>query len=91
MADNPEPWRISREIPITVLLALTVQCGGIVWWAQGVTKDREADRHRIEVLESQRIGERISSLESQMLDMKASQMRVENNLQRLVERDAVRR
>lgn len=90
MDDKPEPWRISREIPVTVLLALAVQCAGIVWWAQGVTKDREADRHRIEVLEAQRIGERISSLESQMLDMKASQMRVESNLQRLVEREVRR-
>lgn len=91
MSNRPdEHWRFSREIPITVLLALAIHAGVAVWWAQGVTKDREADRRRIELLEAQRVGERISSLESQMLDMKASQMRIESNLQRLVERDVRR-
>lgn len=89
----PEGWHISKAVPLGVLAVVVTQTLGAVWFASAQVKDlevtrrdTETNRRRIELIESQRIGERISALESQMLDTKGSLLRIESKLDRLVER-----
>ena len=86
MTDRREDtWRFTRSISIGGLAAIVMQSAAVVWWAQGLSKSVDENRRRIETIESQRVAERLTALESQMVDSKGSLIRIEAKLDRLVE------
>src|SRR3546814_5575656 len=71
MAAERENWHLDRRVPLALILALTVQTGGIVWWAATLQANGEALQTRVEKLAAQassglQIGERIARLEERL-------------------------
>ena len=85
MTQNNNSWHVDKAVPIGVIAALLIQGAGIVWWAQGVSKDAVDHEKRLTIIESQRISERMAALESQMLDARSSLGRIESKLDRVIE------
>ena len=92
------PWPV-RRVPLALIWTILAQTGLAVWWARGqqaaIEKQEqrnEQQSQRIAALEqariSDRVGERLSTLESQMMDAKDVLRRIDERTQRLVERSA---
>jgi hypothetical protein len=93
-APPKEQWHLDKKVPITLILVAFGHLAGSVWFFRGVVSDVQNTRDRVQLLEqaktSERIGERLSVVESQVSDIKAVTLRVEANVQKLVERNGAR-
>jgi hypothetical protein len=78
-------WHIDRGVPLALVLSMLVQAGGIIWWANGITKDSAEYARRLTTIEGQRTSERLTVLESQRIDSAASLQRIEAKVDRLIE------
>src|SRR3546814_15995778 len=90
MAAERESWHLDRRVPLALILALTVQTGGIVWWAATLQANGEALQSRVEKLEAQassglQIGERIARLEERLEGVRSDTGRIERLLRALVQ------
>lgn len=95
MADQTEKhWSLDRRVPLALIWTILAQTGLAVWWARGQQASIELQAQRIAALEaaraSDRVSERLSTLESQMMDAKDVLRRIDERTQRLVERQAGR-
>lgn len=81
-----ELWHLDKGIPISVIVTLIAQAVVVVWWFSNLSQQVENTEQRIAAIESQRVSERLTALESQMLDSKTSLVRIENKLDRLIEK-----
>lgn len=79
-------WRIDKHVPLALVYLLVAQFLGATWMAAQVLGKIESQERRITVIEAQRVGERLVSLESQVADTKSLLQRVDANLLRLIER-----
>lgn len=83
--DNPDLWHIEKKVPVAIVLSMVLQGAGLIWWANGITKDNQEFARRIAQLEAQRAEQRLTVLESQMIDSRGSLSRIEGKLDRLIE------
>lgn len=83
-------WHLDKKVPIALIVALAVHLGGSIWFFRGLVADLQETQKRVTALETVRVGERVSErlavVESQISDTKAVTLRIEANVQRLVER-----
>lgn len=94
---GPQPaehWHLDKKVPITLILVAIGHLAGSVWFFRGIVSDVQTTQSRVLVLEqaktSERTGERLAVVESQISDIKAVTLRVEVNVQKLVERNGGR-
>jgi len=83
--ENPNLWHIEKKVPVAIVLSMVLQGAGLIWWANGITKDSQEHSRRLAQLEAQRAEQRLTVLESQMIDSRGSLLRIENKLDRLIE------
>lgn len=83
-------WHLDKNIPVAMIAVIVGHLGGSVWFFRGVVADLQETQRRVAVLEtaktSERGSERLAVVESQVSDIKAATLRVESNVQKLVER-----
>ena len=77
-------WRLSKEIPISLIIAIGIQSTAIVWWASGITKDvadlkRDVDRQAVKV-------ERVSTLDVELANVKIEMQRLNVNLEKIADK-----
>ena len=84
MAD--ENWHLDKRVPIALIVTMLVQFAGIVMYVSTINSRTLENERRISMLESQKIGERLAAVESQMVDAKALLLRVETKIDRMAER-----
>ena len=88
--DDDKHWSLDRRVPLALIWTILAQTGLAVWWARGQQASIEQQAHRISALEaaraSDRVGERLSTLESQMGEAKDMLHHIDDRTQRLVER-----
>lgn len=89
--DGREPWHLSRSVPITLILAILVQTGGMIWWAstlsakveyhdQEIIKIRSTEIHR--QADDRRTYEALARLDERLQSQIRILERVENSLVR---------
>lgn len=81
-----ELWHLDKGIPISIVLMLIVQAAAAIWWVGDLSKQVQDNKERISRIEAQRVSERLTALESQMVDSRGSLTRIENKLDRLIEK-----
>lgn len=88
--ENGRSWHLDKKVPIVMIMALGIHLGGSVWFFRGLVAELEETRRRVGALElaraSERVSERLAVVEAQTSDVKATTLRIEANVQRLVER-----
>lgn len=86
-----EQWHLDKKVPIALILVAVGHLGGSVWFFRGIVADVQTTQSRVSALEqaktTERTGERLAVVESQVSDIKAATLRVEANVQKLVERN----
>lgn len=85
MAYN-ENWHLDKRVPIALIATMLIQFAGIVMYVSTINSRTVENERRISVLESQKIGERLAAVESQMVDAKALLFRVEQKIDRMADR-----
>jgi len=88
MADpqKSEGWHLDKKVPIVLILTLLGQFGYVMTIVGTIKTSGEENTRRIAALEAQRVSERLSSLEAQMLDAKALLVRMDGKMDRLSEK-----
>lgn len=90
MQEQDKHWSVDRRVPIALIWTLLAQTAAAVWWASGQSELNSAQERRIAALEAQRNSERLSermhSLEAQVSDAKQLLLRIDERTQRLAER-----
>ena len=93
MSDDKH-WSLDRRVPLALIWTVLAQTGVGIWWASRQEASVEHLTQRQAALEAQRatdrVGERLSTLESQMMDAKDVLRRIDERTQRLVERQVGR-
>ena len=79
-------WHLDKKVPIALILALVVQFAGMVLFVGQVKSQGDENTRRISVLEAQKVGERLSALEAQIVDAKALLVRIDDRMTRRDER-----
>ena len=54
MPPQPEPWHLSRSVPVALIVTLALQTAGMVWWASSLTAQVQEQSRRIVALEAVR-------------------------------------
>lgn len=71
----PEPWHLDRRVPIALIVTLSMQTMGMVWWASGLAHRVDQAEQQISVLaregraygvEASRIREVLARLDERM-------------------------
>ena len=86
-----EQWHLDKKVPIALLTALLIQFGGMMMYVGTLKSQTEDNGRRITQLESQKVPERLSSLEAQLTDTKALILRIESKVDRISDRISDRR
>lgn len=81
-----EAWHLDKKVPIVLIFAILVQFVGLMMFVNDVSSQGKESARRIATLESQRVSERLTSLEAQMGDTKALLLRMESKIDRLADR-----
>lgn len=93
--DDDRHWTLDRRVPIALIWTILAQTGLAVWWARGQQANIDTALQRLTVLEAQRssdrVAERLSTLESQMQDAKDVLRRIDDRTERLIDRNNQRR
>lgn len=86
--DSKEHWHLDKKVPITLLMVLIAQFGGMAMYVAGLKNQSDENTRRITTLEVQiqKIPERLASLEAQMTDTRSTLNRIESKVDRLNER-----
>ena len=50
---HTESWHLSKSVPITLIVGLTLQAGGVVWMFSQMSSDIDNNSKRIERLDAQ--------------------------------------
>lgn len=90
-ADDRPHWTIDRRVPVGIILTMTLQLCGAVWWARGQAADvdmlKERDvRHeermkKIEDLRDQeKLSERLATLETEVKNQTVLLRRIDERL-----------
>lgn len=82
-----EFWHFEKGIPLSIVVMVIAQSVAAVWWVGGLVKQTEENTKRIAHIEAQRVSERVTTLEYQRIDDRGSLVRIENKLDRLIEKE----
>ena len=91
MSDNKTPWHLDRKVPIGIIIAGLITAGSMVAANRDMENKIATHEKALAIIEAQRVSERLVALETQMLDVRASLLRIEAQLNRLVEAKQDRR
>ena len=81
MADPaPTGWRLEKQIPLGVILALAIQTGGALAWAGGAAERIAALERRLD--RQSGVNERLARLETEAEGSRAALSRIEAKLDR---------
>ena len=85
----PEHWHLSKEVGLSVIIAIVVQTVGLVWWARGVIASVEQrlvllEVARTEQSEQDRIQDQRAASTASAISARLD--RIEDKLDRLIER-----
>lgn len=50
---HTESWHLSKSVPVTLIVGLTLQAGGVVWMFSQMSSDIDNNSKRIERLDAQ--------------------------------------
>lgn len=50
---HTESWHLSKSVPVTLIIGLTLQAGGVVWMFSQMSSDIDNNSKRIERLDAQ--------------------------------------
>lgn len=48
-----ESWHLNKSVPITLIIGLAVQAGGVIWMFSSMASDIESNRDRLTKVETQ--------------------------------------
>lgn len=86
---RPEPWHFDKRVPLSIILTLLLQTGGIVWWAAGESASTRDAIRRIELIEAfdlnvdgqmKLVGDRLARIEERTTDQLHTLERIEDTL-----------
>jgi len=75
MSQSPDSWHLSKSVPITLIFALVVQAGAIVWTVSSMNSGIEANQERIVKVEA-----RTESLEKTVQNQAVMFARMDENI-----------
>ena len=75
MSQSPDSWHLSKSVPITLIFALVVQAGAIVWTVSSMSSGIEANQERILKVET-----RTESLEKTVQNQAVMFARMDENI-----------
>lgn len=84
-ADNH--WHLDKKVPITLIVVLLVQFAGGIWYAGRSTQRQDEHERRINTIEQQNVSGRLGSVEGQLHDVKAGVSKINDKLDRIIERE----
>lgn len=81
-------WHLDKRVPVSLIIALVVQTGGMFWWASGVSSTLQNQQTQIAELkqEGRQMASRFDELirvGSELSALKESVQRVERALEKL--------
>ncbi len=82
----PQKWHVDRGIPVAVIIGLVLQFIGFVYWVGNVSRQVSDLERRTIVLEAQRVGERLATVEVLMAETKARVIEMNRNIDLIVQR-----
>lgn len=97
VVDDRLHWSIDRRVPLGLIVTMTLQIAGMIWWARGMQADVDAGVSRIgeherrlkiidDVRDRERIGERMATLENELRNQSALLRRIDERTERLMSR-----
>ena len=84
-----QEWHADKRVPIALILAISIQTGGVIWWAASITEQiknvasvQQEDRVRItsNAVSISDLDRSEAAMSQRLMGIEASQRRVENNL-----------
>ena len=80
MSEKEESWHLSKSVPITFILAITLQTFGAIWYMSNLDSNveinaRDIARHEI----------RINEMEKQTQELKVLNARIDENIKAIRE------
>ena len=80
MSEKEESWHLSKSVPITFILAITLQTFGAIWYMSNLDANvslnaRDIARHEI----------RINEMEKQTQELKVLNARIDENIKAIRE------
>ena len=80
MNEKEESWHLSKSVPITFILAITLQTFGVIWYMSNLDANvalnaRDIARHEI----------RINEMEKQTQELKVLNARIDENIKAIRE------
>jgi len=71
MSNESEPWHLSKNVPITFILAIIIQSVGVVWFVSGLessvnTNVRDIARHEIRIAEIEKTQQAMAILNARI-------------------------
>lgn len=82
--ETGQGWRLDKHIPLALIATIIVQTAAIVWWASGI--DIRVDHLEQKQMEQNVIPERITRVETEINSMRGDLKRIDNKLDRLIEK-----
>lgn len=79
-------WSLDKRIPLALIFAILIQFGIAMVFITNVAAQGNDNAKRIAHLESQRVGERMASLEAEVKATNALLIRLDATVSRLLER-----
>ena len=84
-----EGWHLDKKVPITLIFAILVQAGMVIWAIADIKKDVEILKHQIVVLHDRDNSQELAT--KQTFEVIRSQMdRIDGKLDRLIERGPIK-
>ena len=79
-------WSLDKRIPLALIFAMLTTFASVMVYVSTLKSQSEDNARRVTALEAQRVGERLSRLETQAEINTALLTRMDDKLSRLVER-----
>lgn len=80
MSENQDSWHLSKSVPISLIFALVVQAGAIVWTVSSMSSGIEANQERI-----MRVEVRTETLEKTVQNQAVMLARMDENIKSIRE------
>lgn len=83
--DDDNRWHLDKKVPISLIVALTLQGGAGIWFAGKLAQRQDDQERRLTTIEGANVSGRIGVLESQIGDVKEGLKRIDGKLDRLLD------
>ena len=82
MSEPDRHWHLDKRVPIAIIFAIMTQTAGITWWAARL--DSRVAMLEAEVASRDKFRDRITIVETKMIELTNGQRRIEGKLDRLI-------